>query len=100
MGVSFVIYELGSKVALQIFQITPTNYLSDQILWGNTSVVQCVRNILYHIRDALFCRDIYYSMAYPIAVIFAIVLLVILGKQHQNAFLAARFYRRRRKLGA
>ena len=24
----------------------------------------------------------------------------ILGKQHQNAFLAARFYRRRRKLGA
>lgn len=86
MGVSFVIYELGSKVALQIFQITPTNYLSDQILWGNTSVVQCVRNILYHIRDALFCRDIYYSMAYPIAVIFAIVLLVMMFRRKQKNF--------------
>ncbi len=52
MGVSFVIYELGSKVALQIFQITPTNYLSDQILW-ETQVWYSVSGIFCIISETL-----------------------------------------------
>ena len=56
--------------------ITTTSYISEQILWGNTSIKDCLKNIMRHIWNALTANGIYYSLAFPISIIMLVIMTI------------------------
>lgn len=82
MAGGFLIYGITNKLVQKFTGIASASYLSDFVMWGKQDWKQCVVNILRHIKEVLFYADnTYYSLAFPIAVIMAAVLVIYMKKQ-------------------
>ena len=73
---SFLAYELINRIVMYCMNISPTAYISDQILWGSNSFKECLKNILRHIWDVVAGNGIFYSCAYSVSVILLAVLII------------------------
>mgnify|MGYP005759750797 FL=1 len=75
-AVSFILYEVVSKLVMWCMNIPATEYISDQIFWGQRPFRECVMNILRHIKQVLTGEGIFFSISYLLAFIMLFLLLV------------------------
>lgn len=75
-AVSFGVYQIVCKLIMWSMNISMTSYISEQILWGQISVKECIKNILRHIRDVLTASNLYYSIAFSISVVMLLVVVL------------------------
>ncbi len=83
--IAFLAYGIINRVVMEYMDVTPTSYISDQILWGTISARECINNIVTHIFDVLKGNGIFYSCAYLVSAIMllGIIIAKIIKKQKQ-----------------
>lgn len=70
---SFILYQVVNKLVLNLLGMETTSYIKDQIMWGVLPATECVKNILFHIRDSFLGKGIFYTS------INGLVVIILLG---------------------
>lgn len=86
---SYGIYTIINKIVQLIFVNNSIlsnrqSYLGSQILWGNVSLKECIRNIKNYVGSIIFESTHYFGWLYLIAVIIVCLVVVIILKKQYN----------------
>ncbi len=84
--ISYVMYQVVSKVILGLFDMNTTPYIENQVLWGREPISVCLFNIKIHILDVLKGNGVIYNKLYVIICIISISWLILKLKRRTRGY--------------
>ena len=75
---SFGVYQVVNKIVLSVLGIETTPYITEQVMWGNASVAECVSDIIEHIKEVLLGDGLFFTEA--MGIIYVIVLIYSIAR--------------------
>lgn len=84
--VGFLAYEIINKIIMTALGISTTSYISEQMVWGTVPFSEVAENIVNHIWRSLSGQGFYYSAAFGIATVLALVYLVVRIKRKEKEY--------------